>query len=104
MRIGTSLFTTVVGAQFWENFPKFQLVEIWSNFGKLARASDGQLREYRGSKGGAMWLQCEKEAGTERDALKAGPAWPCAETLRTIAELNEQCLELLTEQAMLRQP
>ena len=30
--------------------------------------------------------------------------WPCAETLRTLAELNEQCLELLTEQALLRSP
>lgn len=30
--------------------------------------------------------------------------WPCAETLRTLAELNEQCLELLTEQALQRAP
>ncbi len=28
--------------------------------------------------------------------------WPCIETLRTLAELNEQCLELLTEQALQR--
>lgn len=31
-------------------------------------------------------------------------AWPCAETLRTLAELNEQCLELLGEQALQRAP
>jgi hypothetical protein len=28
--------------------------------------------------------------------------WPRTETLRTLSELNEPCLELLTEQAMLR--
>jgi hypothetical protein len=30
--------------------------------------------------------------------------WPCAETLKTLAELNEQCLELLAEQALQRAP
>jgi hypothetical protein len=30
--------------------------------------------------------------------------WPCGETLRTLAELNEQCLELLAEQALTHAP
>ena len=30
--------------------------------------------------------------------------WPCAETLKTLTELNEQCLELLVEQALLHAP
>jgi hypothetical protein len=30
--------------------------------------------------------------------------WPCAETLKTLVELNEQCLELLSEQALQRVP
>lgn len=28
--------------------------------------------------------------------------WPCAEILKTLAELNEQCLQLMKEQALLR--
>lgn len=28
--------------------------------------------------------------------------WPCTETLKTLAELNEQCLELMKEEALLR--
>jgi hypothetical protein len=30
--------------------------------------------------------------------------WPCEETLGTLAELNAQCLELMTEQSLLRAP
>jgi hypothetical protein len=30
--------------------------------------------------------------------------WTCAETLETLTELNEQCLELMVEQALLRAP
>jgi hypothetical protein len=45
---------------------------------------------------------------TEMDnSTEGGPnnweqPWPCTETLRTLAELNEQCLELMREQALLR--
>lgn len=46
-----------------------------------------------------MWLQCEKEQGTQSEHTHLETAWPCAEMLKTVAELNEQCLELLTEQA-----
>jgi hypothetical protein len=49
-----------------------------------------------------MWQQCEQEQGMESEYTRWEDPWPCVETLKTLAELNEQCLELLTEQAMLR--
>jgi hypothetical protein len=49
-----------------------------------------------------MWLQCDQEPGTETDRANREDAWPCAETLKSLVDLNEQCLELLAEQAILR--
>jgi len=39
------------------------------------------------------------DRNAEGDANNWEQPWPCGETLRTLAELNEQCLELLVEQA-----
>jgi hypothetical protein len=39
------------------------------------------------------------DRNAEGDASDWEQPWPCGETLRTLAELNEQCLELLVEQA-----
>jgi len=49
-----------------------------------------------------MWLQCEKEPHTDGDRAQWEAPWPCAEILRALTELNEQCLELLTAQALQR--
>ncbi len=45
-----------------------------------------------------MWLQCEKER-SEPQARFGELPWPGTETLNILADLNEQCLELLLEQA-----
>src|SRR5579872_3333102 len=47
-----------------------------------------------------MWSRYEKEQGMERGCGQWEVPWPCTEILKTLAELNEQCLELLTEQAL----
>jgi hypothetical protein len=47
-------------------------------------------------------MELEKQAGGSPDQWEQ--PWPCAETLKTLTELNEQCLELLAEQALLRAP
>jgi hypothetical protein len=49
-----------------------------------------------------MWQSDEMDNNAEGVPSDWEQPWPCAETLRTLAELNEQCLELLTEQAMQR--
>jgi len=46
-----------------------------------------------------MWLGHEKEHGTEIRRSNMEEAWTYSETFKTLTELNEQCLELLTEQA-----
>ena len=38
----------------------------------------------------------------DSDSLDNNSGWACAEPLKTLADLNEQCLDLLTEQALLR--
>lgn len=48
-----------------------------------------------------MWRNHAMEGRTGDPNSREQP-WPCSETLKTLAELNEQCLELLTEQALLR--
>src|SRR6202011_6187031 len=45
--------------------------------------------------------QHEREIRTKADNPNLEEPWPCAETLTTLTELNEQCLELLSEQAKL---
>ena len=49
-----------------------------------------------------MWQHNEIEKSAEGVPNNWEQPWPCAETLETLAEVNEQCLELLTEQALLR--
>ncbi len=49
-----------------------------------------------------MWQHREVEKSAAGDPDNWEQPWPCAETLKTLAELNEQCLELLTEQALQR--
>jgi hypothetical protein len=49
-----------------------------------------------------MWQHHEMEKSADGGPNNWEQPWPCSETLKTLAELNEQCLELLTEQAMLR--
>jgi hypothetical protein len=49
-----------------------------------------------------MWQRNEMEKSADGGPNNWERPWPCSETLRTLAELNEQCLELLTEQALLR--
>lgn len=49
-----------------------------------------------------MWLQCERERHTDGDPGQGETPWPCAEMLRALTDLNEQCLELLTAQALQR--
>jgi len=51
-----------------------------------------------------MWQKNEMENQAERDPDDWDLPWLCTETLKPLAELNEQCLELLTEQAMLGAP
>jgi hypothetical protein len=48
-----------------------------------------------------MWQRPEKEPCTEGLIDNWEAPWPCTETLATLTELNEECLELLSEQAML---
>jgi len=51
-----------------------------------------------------MLLHCEVESGARSEQFQFNPAssWQRAETLESLVELNEQCLELLAEQAMVR--
>lgn len=51
-----------------------------------------------------MWRQQEVHSATEANSNRVEQLRPYAETLRTLAELNEQCLELLREQALLHVP
>jgi hypothetical protein len=51
-----------------------------------------------------MWQHTEVRRNADGDPNNWEQPWPCAETLKTVAELNEQCLELLAEQAALRSP
>jgi hypothetical protein len=48
-----------------------------------------------------MWQQDEMGKAADSNPNNWEQPWPCTETLKTLAELNEQCLELLREQAML---
>jgi hypothetical protein len=48
-----------------------------------------------------MWQHNEIEKSAEGGPNNWEQPWPCTETLKTLAEVNEQCLELLTEQALL---
>lgn len=47
-----------------------------------------------------MWQNDEMQQHTEDSPTNWEQPWPCTETLKTLAELNEQCLELLAEQAL----
>jgi hypothetical protein len=87
-------------ADFWEKIPKKQWRQIWSNLPKYMDALARHLGQHGGGKGGDMW-QHEREIRTEGDNPNFEEPWPCAETLTTLTELNEQCLELLSEQAKL---
>ena len=49
-----------------------------------------------------MWQHREVDKSEAGNPHNGEQPWSCAETLKTLAELNEQCLELLTEQAMQR--
>jgi hypothetical protein len=51
-----------------------------------------------------MWREQEPAKGMDGDPNNPEQAWSRTEAIRTLAELNEQCLELLSEQAMLRAP
>lgn len=51
-----------------------------------------------------MWRQQEVQIGTEGNPNRGEQVRLYAETLKTLAELNEQCLELLCEQALLHAP
>ncbi len=46
-----------------------------------------------------MWQHCETELRTDGGPHRGLEPWPCARVLRTLAESNEQCLELLSAQA-----
>jgi hypothetical protein len=48
-----------------------------------------------------MSQQHEREIRTDSDVLSWDEPWACTETLKTVTELNEQCLELMSEQARL---
>jgi hypothetical protein len=49
-----------------------------------------------------MSLRCEMEEEGEIDYYSAQQPWLRAETFESLAELNEQCLELLADQATVR--
>ncbi len=51
-----------------------------------------------------MWRHQEVQTGTAGDLNSDEQTRPYGETLETLAELNEQCLELSCEQAMLHSP
>jgi hypothetical protein len=51
-----------------------------------------------------MWQNNEMEQHAEGSPNNWEQPWPCTETLKTLTELNEQCLELLAEQALQRAP
>jgi hypothetical protein len=51
-----------------------------------------------------MWQNNKMDKQAEISPIGWAQPWPCAEILKTLAELNEQCLELLTEDALLRAP
>jgi hypothetical protein len=46
-----------------------------------------------------MELDCEKDRGMDGEHASVEDPWPCVEVFKTLAELNEQCLELLVQQA-----
>jgi hypothetical protein len=48
-----------------------------------------------------MWQHNEVEESAEGSPNKWEQPWPCTESLETLSEVNEHCLELLTEQALL---
>ena len=49
-----------------------------------------------------MLLRCDMEAGGEGEQPGLAASWLRAETFESLVELNEQCLELLAEQATVR--
>src|SRR5581483_5972400 len=49
---------------------------------------------------GPEWPQAWSDGMTQREHALWETPWPCAESLRALAELNEQCLELLTKQVL----
>jgi hypothetical protein len=49
-----------------------------------------------------MLLHCEREEGPGSERFGLAASWLRAETFESLAELNEQCLELLAEQATVR--
>ena len=49
-----------------------------------------------------MWQHNEIDKSTAGSPNNWEQPWHCTETLKTLAAVNEQCLELLTEQALLR--
>jgi len=50
-----------------------------------------------------MWMECQDDGGVVGPANDL-QAWLHTETLEYLAEVNEKCLELLTEQALTRAP
>jgi hypothetical protein len=49
-----------------------------------------------------MWQNNESGKNAEGNPNNWERPWPCADTLKSLAELNEQCLQLLSEQAQLQ--
>ena len=49
-----------------------------------------------------MWQHNEIDKSTAGSPNNWEQPWHCTETLKTLAAVNEQCLEMLTEQALLR--
>lgn len=51
-----------------------------------------------------MWQHSEMDNNTEGTHNNWDQPWPCLETLRSLTELNEQCLQLMKEQALVQAP
>jgi hypothetical protein len=51
-----------------------------------------------------MWSEPEKNQGLNAERSDREELWPCAETFKSLTQLNEACLELLVAQAALGLP
>src|SRR3954466_6323310 len=71
--------------------------QIWSFLTKYTGCIAGPHARGWSGKGGVMERHTKMNNNTDGGPNNWEQPWPCTESLRTLAELNEQCLELMKE-------
>jgi hypothetical protein len=89
--------------QFWENFPKTQLGEIGYKNSKLPAAVRAHFQlPYDATKGGTVMGTKGVQEPDIFEPASESRAWLRAESSEALAGINEECLELLAAQSMVR--